>query len=103
MKKILIPISIFNHSQDYLLKENKVDILGAILLECRYNVPDKSRLPSDLKIEIPLFTRSIRRRIVDTPLTHSLLTLSFFPQGEALKRANQILHPHYQLELLIHK
>ncbi len=103
MKKIAIPLSVLNHSQDYLLKENKVDILGAILLESGYTIPDKARLPSDLKQEIPLFTRSIRRRIVDTPLTQTMMTLSFFPQGEALKRANQLLHPHFQLELILHK
>lgn len=93
MKTISIPRIVLKHPNKYLLRDNQYDILGCILLKLGYTIPDKTKLPSELKMEIPYFTTSIRRKIVDTDLTIRLLDLDCSPQKEAIRSANILLQP----------
>lgn len=93
MKTIEIPRIILNHPNNFLNRLGRYDILGCILVSLGYELQDKIRLPSDLKVEIPHFTRKIRRQIVDTPLTIALIDLDCSPQKEAVDKANILLKP----------
>lgn len=100
MKIISIPRSIFDHKQSYLFFDGRVDIVGAILLNNGYEIPDKTKLPSELRLEIPHFTRIIRRKVVDSALSQKLLTLNPHPQETAIKMANDLLSGIYHLEII---
>lgn len=100
MKTILIPTRSFQHPLKYLFKDEIVDILGAILVNLGYSIPDKSKFPSELKLEIPHFTKRVRNRVVDTELTYSILNLDIFPRKEAVAKANELLRP-YNYELVL--
>lgn len=100
MKNINIPRSIFDHKQKYLFLNGKVDIVGAILFELGFDVPEKTKFPSDLKIEIEHFTRTLRRRHLDSPLTQKLIALEVHPQETAVREANLLLQPYFHLTII---
>lgn len=91
MRIIPIPRIILSHPNKYLCRFEKYDILGCILLSSGYSIPEKIKFPSELKIEIPHFTTTIRRKIVDTTLTLKLIELDHSPQKEAIRVANTLL------------
>ena len=93
MKTISIPRIILCHPNKYLFRSDKYDILGCILLKLGHTIPDKTKFPSELKIEIQYFTSIIRRKIIDTELTYKLLDLDCSPQKEAVRLANVLLLP----------
>ena len=100
MKIIPIPRKLLNHKQNYIFADGKFDFIGCILFENGIDIPEKTKLPSDLKLELPLFTRIIRRRYVDTALTQKIITLDVHPQENALAEANKLLFPHYELRIV---
>ena len=100
MKIIQIPRKIFDHKQKYLFVSGKLDIVGAILFENGIDIPEKTKLPSDLKLELPHFTRIIRRRYVDTQLTQKLILLEVHPQERAVEEANKLLAPYYEIRII---
>jgi hypothetical protein len=91
MELIKIPRIVLRHPLHYLHKNENYDILGCILLHKGYYLLDKMKFPSELKLEIPHFTRIIRKKVVDTELTHKILQLDFFPQKEAVRLTNNLL------------
>lgn len=91
MKTIEIPRIVLCHPNNYINRLGRYDLLGCILVTLGYDPPDKTRFPSDLKLEIPHFTRKVRRTVVDTPLTIALIDLDCSPQKEAVDKANILL------------
>lgn len=96
-----IPRTIFNPSQLYMERNNKLCILGAIFTYKGYSGLDKCKTPADLKKDVYPFTMKFRNKFVDSPLTIELLRLDIFPPEEAIKEANKLLAPHkYKLILV---
>jgi hypothetical protein len=93
MNTIAIPRILLNHPNKYLSKDGQYDILGCILLNRGCFIPDKTKLPSELKLELPPFTKKVRNKIVDTDLTISIISLDLLPKQQALVRANLLLFP----------
>ena len=73
-------------------RTGQYDLLGQILYSLGYAIPPRTRLPSQLDKPIPYFTLTIRDRLVDTPLSQSILTasLTVHPR-ELLRHANGLL------------
>lgn len=59
----------------YLVDGYCIDYLGQILIQRGYDIPEKTRFPSELKTLIPPFTCPLRGIIVDTILTLRILQL----------------------------
>lgn len=91
MKTISIPRIVLSHPNKYLCYSDKYDILGCILLDQGFTIPNKTKFPSELKLEIPHFTTIIRKKIVDTELALKILELDHSPQKEAVRLANVLL------------
>ena len=100
MQAIKIPRSLLKHGQQFLRNNDKFDLLGSILFELGENIPDKSRLPSDLKKEIAFFTFSQRRRIIDSKITLDIVALDASPQEIAVRKANEILKGLFTITVL---
>lgn len=84
----------------YLENDNgQLDIIGQVLTQLGHNCEGKHRIPSDLCKIIPHFTTLLRTRIVDTPLTHSLINLDIYPPPERLARAVEILSQYFQVQV----
>ena len=58
-----------------MVHNGHVDILGQMILQQGFEIPDKTRLPSQLECTIPYLTMEIRRRIVETPLSLEIIQL----------------------------
>jgi len=93
MRNIQIPRIVLHHQKPFLHYGNHYDLLGCILLELGFDSPDKSKFPSEMKIEIKHFTRTIRRKVVDTQLTYQILSLDAFPLKEAIVKLNSLVNP----------
>ena len=95
METIKIPHDIIVTNLGYLTKNDRFDILGAILTYKGLIIPDGTKLPSQLKKEYHPFTHCIRRMIVDTELSLGLARLDYLSRKEAIVKANEILKPYY--------
>ena len=91
---IRIPRIVLRHPSPYLFDGERYDFLGAILLELGFTIPEKTKVPSQLKRLYHPFTVEHRRVILDSKLTLDILHLSISPQKEALERLNVLLAPH---------
>jgi hypothetical protein len=90
---IEIPKRLVIHPNKYLFDGSHYDFLGAILLFNGISIPEKCKFPSEMKILIPYYTYKLRGKIVDTPLTISILQFDSHPQKEALVGINRLLFP----------
>lgn len=94
MNIIEIPRAIFNPSQLYMERNNKLCILGAIFTYKGYAGLDKCKTPADLKKDVFPFTMKFRNKFVDSPLTIQLLRLDVLPPEQAVEEANKLLKEH---------
>jgi len=62
----------------YLFYNNEIDIIGQMLLQMKYNIEGKHKIPSDLGLYIHPFTIEVRKRIIDTKLTLDILSLDMY-------------------------
>lgn len=98
---VQIPKIVLLHPSKYLFDGQQYDFVGCILLNMGYEIQPKMKFPSELKLEIPPFTATVRRKIVDTSITLTILGLDYLPQKEAVGRINNLLAPHnIQVELI---
>ena len=89
------------HSSRCVLSDNETgeaDPIGQILIQLGHN-PDRMRLPSELKTLITPFTTKVRSRIIDTPLTHSLLNAFTRESKDRDALIEQLLSPYYTLTI----
>lgn len=94
-RTIRIPRIILRHPSPYLFDGDRYDFLGCILLELGFNIPEKTKFPSQLKRLYHPFTVEHRRAILDSSLTLQILRLlEITPQKDVLVPLNAILAPH---------
>ena len=73
-------------------EDDRLDILGQILLSYyEIMVPIRSKLPSELKKQIPPFTMKARGTILDTPLTMQIICNMSKQPREQVRLANELL------------
>ena len=94
MQTVEIPKILLAHPCSYMEKDGQYDILGCLLLARGISIPEKTKFPSQLKRHVPPFTVQLRRSILDSPLTQSILKLDVYPQKELLVPLNNLLAPH---------
>lgn len=91
---VQIPKILLLHPCSYMEKDGQYDLLGCLLLARGISIPEKTKFPSQLKRHVPPFTVQLRRSILDSPLTQSILKLDVYPQKELLTPLNNLLAPH---------
>ena len=79
-------------------KTGKYDLLGQLLYNLEYEVPEGSVFPTDIG-NIPPFTALVRGRRCITPLSYALLNLSPQKPREQVEEANILLAP-YNIQLV---
>ncbi len=94
MQTVEIPKILLLHPCPYMEKDGQYDILGCLLLARGISIPEKTKFPSQLKQHVPPFTVQLRRSILDSPLTQSIIKLDVYPQKELLVPLNNLLAPH---------
>ncbi len=85
----LLPIKFYKNQK--LIHKGRYCFLAQMLERWNYTIPEAARLPSDLQIIIPYLTIECRQRIVDTPLSLSILQLDTFPRHLQLQKFQSLL------------
>ena len=98
--KIIVPLLPEGKFHFLLDGHGRMDYVGQILKQLGFDFPqlDGLRVPSDLKAVVPPFSMSVRRRIIDTSLTLSLLRLDTLPRAQHYKQVEELLRPHFSID-----
>jgi len=94
MRILEIPKTILCHPNKYLFSKDKYDLLGSIIIILGLDIPEKIKVPSQLKEVISPFTISRRGIVLDTSLTLAFLQLDFTHISKLESEANLLLTKH---------
>jgi len=72
-------------------KTGRYDLLGQIFHQAGYEVPVRTRVPSELNVVLSPFTIEIRRRVITSSTGIAIMQLSRLSPGEQVAEANKIL------------